>query len=157
VRTLSAPVSAGSWTINASPVLAQGVYTVQATQSDTSAPANTTTTAAHTFTLDTTAPTATAAVIAAEDATTRCRRTSCPGLNTRSAFRVYANVTDTGGSDPTLGTTTAALTAIIAGTQNVTLTYHAAPVTVGGTPTTGTAPSRPPVPGAASTARRTGL
>src|SRR4029077_18837765 len=69
VRTLSAPVSAGNWTINASPVLAQGVYTVQATQSDTSVPANTTTPAAHTFTLDTTAPTATAAVIAAEDAT----------------------------------------------------------------------------------------
>jgi Bacterial Ig-like domain/Bacterial Ig-like domain (group 3) len=135
VRTLSAPVSAGSWTINAAPVLTQGVYTVQATQSDTSVPANTTTTAAHTFTLDTTKPTATAAVIAAEDTGNPLSPNFVSGLNAQiRAFRVYANVTDTGGSDPTLGTTTAALTGIIvAGTQNVTLTYHAAPVTVGGT------------------------
>jgi Bacterial Ig-like domain (group 3) len=52
--------------------------------------------------------------------------------STRS-FRIYATITDTGGSDPTLGTATAATTAIIvAGTQNVPLVYHVAPVVVGG-------------------------
>ena len=134
VRTLSAPVSGGTWTVNAAPVLTQGVYTVQATQSDSAVPANVGTSAAHTFTLDTTKPTVTGAVIASEDTGNPLSPNFVSGLaaSTRS-FRIYATITDTGGSDPTAGTATAATTGIIvAGTQNVPLVYHVTPVIVGG-------------------------
>jgi Bacterial Ig-like domain/Bacterial Ig-like domain (group 3) len=134
VRTLSAPVSGGTWTVNAAPVLTQGVYTVQATQSDSAVPANVATSAAHTFTLDTTKPTVTGAVIASEDNTNPLSPNFVSGLaaSTRT-FRIYATITDTGGSDVTLGTATAATTGIIvAGAQNVSLVYHVTPVIVGG-------------------------
>jgi hypothetical protein len=49
VQTLSAPVSSGSWTVDASPALAPGTYTAQARQSDSSG--NVGLTAAVTFTV----------------------------------------------------------------------------------------------------------
>ncbi len=134
VRSLTAPVSGGAWTINAAPVLPQGVYTVQATQSDSATPANTKTSAAHTFTLDLTAPTVSAAVIASEDLGNPLSPAFVSGLAAQLRnFKIYANVTDTGGSDPTLGTTSTTLTGVIvAGASTLPLTYNAAGVIVGG-------------------------
>jgi Bacterial Ig-like domain len=56
VQTLTPTRSAGTWSTTAS-TLAQGTYTVQATQTDTAG--NVATSAANTFTVDTTAPTVT--------------------------------------------------------------------------------------------------
>ena len=54
VRTLSAAVSSGNWHASPSPALADGIYTVQASQSN--AAGNSARSASHTFTVDTTAP-----------------------------------------------------------------------------------------------------
>jgi hypothetical protein len=57
VQTLQATRSGGSWSVDASPALADGTYTAQAEQSDSAG--NTGTTAARTFTIKASAPTVT--------------------------------------------------------------------------------------------------
>jgi large repetitive protein len=57
VQTLTAPVVAGGYQVQAAPALADGVYSARASQSDQAG--NTGTSSANTFTVDTTAPTAT--------------------------------------------------------------------------------------------------
>ena len=54
VQTLTATRSGGTWTVDGSPALAEGTYTAQASQADDAG--NTGTSAARTFTVDTTAP-----------------------------------------------------------------------------------------------------
>src|SRR5205823_1170289 len=54
VETLTATRSGGSWSVEASPALAEGTYTVRAHQTD--AVGNTGLSAPRTFTVDTTAP-----------------------------------------------------------------------------------------------------
>jgi hypothetical protein len=56
VQTLTAAAAGGAWSVDASPALADGVYTARAEQSDT--PGNVGLSSARTFTVDTTAPVA---------------------------------------------------------------------------------------------------
>ncbi|HEY6596024.1 MAG TPA: Ig-like domain-containing protein, partial [Asanoa sp.] len=92
VQTRQATRSGGSWSVPASPALADGTYTAQAEQQD--AAGNTATSAAHSFTIDTTAPAVTLTAPAAGSVSTTATPTfsGAAGNQTGDAQTVTVNV-----------------------------------------------------------------
>ena len=110
--TLAAPRSGTSWSVDATPALAPGTYTVTATQADDAG--NSTTTASRTFVVDTAAPAVTLVTPAADSSSTDTTPTFSGAAGTAegdlSAVRVkvYAGAVAGGTPVRTLDTTATA-------------------------------------------------
>ena len=109
VQTRTATRSGGTWTVDGSPALGEGTYTAQASQADDAG--NTGTSAARTFTVDTTAPAVTLAA-PADGATFTSGAIAFSGVGGTATgdgssvtVRVYAGATATGSPVQTLNTT----------------------------------------------------
>ena len=100
VQTRTATVSAGSWSVSASPALAEGTYTARAQQSDAAGNAGTST--PNTFSVDTTAPVVTltspAGGTSIETATPAFSGAAgtAPGDSTTVTVKVYSGSAATG-------------------------------------------------------------
>jgi hypothetical protein len=123
-QTRTTPVVGTSWSVDASPALAQGTYTAQAEQSD--AAGNNTTTATDTFKVDTTTPSVPASTIAATSGGTPVGNAGF--IRSGGAYRIYANVTD---SLSGVSSATANVSTITTGQTVVPLTFDPTGVTFG--------------------------
>ena len=108
IQTVTPAVSGGgTWTFDAA-ALAEGTYTAQATQSDNATPANTGTSTARTFTVDTTPPTVDADRAGrrrrARHATPQITGTGSTGATdaTSVTVRIYSGTTASGSPIQTL-------------------------------------------------------
>ncbi len=112
VDTLTATATSGSWSIAPASALADGTYTVQATQSD--AAGNVGNSAPNTFTIDTTPPAVTLATPANEATTTSQKPTfsgaagTAPGDSSTVTVDIYAGSAASGTPIQTLTTTATA-------------------------------------------------
>ena len=120
VQTLSPTRSGTSWTIDGTPALAEGTYTVQASQSD--AAGNTGTSTARTFVIDTTAPVVTLVTPAASAQTNDTTPTysgaagNITGDSTTVVVKIYSGSSVSGSPVQTLSPTRSGTSWTIDGT-----------------------------------------